>query len=102
MRRRRKRPSLLDDHEFNRRIGSLLTELANGHRRSPRTTKPSPRTLDDSIRAAVERALQNTRAGSRWNLTAAANELDIHRSRLRRLILRYRLTPARAKGEERD
>ena len=79
------RPAL-DDAEFERRIGELLGKAKVAAR--PRVLR-RVRTLDEAIRDAVVDALESTRMGARWNLSAAASRLAIHRSRLRRLVRRF-------------
>jgi DNA-binding NtrC family response regulator len=101
----------LDDAEFQRRVGALLDEFAEGiSLRLPTAARPQTgtsktrttatlehaprerrrkRTLNESIAIAVREALDD----NSWNKSLAAIQLGIHRSRLRRLIRHFRLTP---------
>jgi DNA-binding NtrC family response regulator len=95
----RRSGSLLDDAVFEQRVREVLSRAQAVF---VRQTVPVPslqrakRTLDDAIRDVVGEALEGNRRGARWNISVAAVQLGIPRSRLRRLIKRYRLVDGHA------
>jgi len=83
----------LDDRTFERRLSAILSAAKSTPKAKRPAHKRRPQTLDEAIRDAVAAALEYHRRDTRWNLSATATSLGIHRSRLRRMVNRYRLKP---------
>jgi DNA-binding NtrC family response regulator len=118
----RRRQARLDGAEFERRVSDLLANFATrvadsvpesvaanarppadgpeiavtsaqapagDQHPQPTRTRRRKRTLNEWIAIAVLDALEQ----NQWNKSAAATQLGIHRSRIRRMIAQFRLAP---------
>jgi len=86
-----RRRSLLDDTAFAREIAGVLAR----HRApAPQAPKRRKRTLEQAVRDVVIEALEDCRG----NVSHAARQLAIPRSRVSRLIKRYGLASLLARA----